>query len=361
MIRLESVTRRYGDVLAVDELSLEVRNGEVCVIIGPSGCGKTTTLRMINRLVEPTSGRVFVDGHDTASMRPEALRRTIGYVIQGVGLFPHLNVAQNIAVVPTILHWDQERIRCRTDELLELVGMDATGFTHKFPAQLSGGEAQRVGVARALAADPPILLMDEPFGAVDPLTRERLQQQFLEIQRRLKRTVVFVTHDLDEAVKIADRVAVMRAGKLVQYDSPEELLSRPVNAFVSSFVGADRALKRLSRIPVSAAMKPAVSVAAQDIDHPPTGVGQQRHVWVTGVGGRLQGCVDTRCGGDAALTAARMSATEIERLAVLETATLRDALSHMLSQGLRAIPVIDEAGRLKGQVTLRDIEEATVE
>jgi len=361
MIRLESVTRRYGDVTAVEGLSLEVRNGEICVIIGPSGCGKTTTLRMINRLVEPTYGRIYVGGRDAATVRPEMLRRTIGYVIQGVGLFPHLTVAQNIAVVPSILHWDRTRVRSRTDELLDIMGMDPADYAHKFPSQLSGGEAQRVGVARALAADPPILLMDEPFGAVDPLTRERLQQQFLAIQRRLKKAVVFVTHDLDEAVKLADRVAVLRAGRLVQYDSPEVLLSRPADAFVSSFVGADRALKRLSRIAVSAIMKPAISVPSEHVTQPPTEAPQQRHVWVTGVDGRLQGYVDTRCDGDAAVGSARLDRAEIDRLAVLETATLRDALSHMLGQGLRAIPVIDDHGLLTGQVTLHDIEEATVE
>ena len=361
MIRMESVTKRYGAVTAVADLSLEVRSGEVCVVVGPSGCGKTTTLRMINRLIEPTTGHVYVDGRDTRTMRPEFLRRTIGYAIQGVGLFPHLTVAQNIGVVPAILRWDRGRIEQRTAELLDLVGLDASEYAAKYPRELSGGEAQRVGVARALAADPPILLMDEPFGAVDPLTRERLQQQFLAIQRRLKKAVVLVTHDLDEAVKLADRVAVMRSGRLVQYDSPEALLARPADAFVSSFVGADRALKRLSRIPVSAVMKPAVSIVSKGaVSGPPSGL-PQRHVWVVDANGRLTGCIDARSAMDAASPCARMSPSELAQMAVLDSASARDALSRMLGQGLRVIPIVDERGRLIGQVTLRDIEEVTVE
>jgi osmoprotectant transport system ATP-binding protein len=361
MIRMESVTKRYGTVTAVADLSLEVRNGEVCVVVGPSGCGKTTTLRMINRLIEPTAGSIYVDGRDTRTVRPEYLRRTIGYAIQGVGLFPHLTVAQNIEVVPTILRWERGRIDQRTVELLDLVGLDAGAYAVKYPRELSGGEAQRVGVARALAADPPILLMDEPFGAVDPLTRERLQQQFLAIQRRLKKAVVLVTHDLDEAVKLADKVAVMRSGRLVQYDSPEALLARPADAFVSSFVGADRALKRLSRIPVRAVMKPAVYISFDSATSTPLSGPSQRHVWVIDANGRLTGCLDARGAADVSAPCARMAPSELEQMAVLDSASARDALSRMLGQGLRVIPVIDDNGRLTGQVALRDIEEVTVE
>ncbi len=361
MIRLDSVTKRYGETTAVDTLTLEVREGEVCVVIGPSGCGKTTLLRMINRLVEPTSGRIYINNQDSRSLAPEELRRSIGYAIQGVGLFPHFTVAQNIAVVPSILKWDSDSVARRTDELLALVGLDAGVYSSKYPSQLSGGEAQRVGVARALAADPPILLMDEPFGAVDPLTRERLQQQFLSIQRRLKKCIVFVTHDLDEAIKLADRVAIMRSGRLVQHDSPEAILSRPSDGFVRGFVGADRTLKRLSRIPVATSMKPAASIEAAEIpDAAPTAY-SQRHIWVIDDSGRLQGCLDSRCGGSVPAAPLKMTARELEQLAVLETSSLRDALSHMLGQGLRVIPVVDEDGVLKGQVSLRDIEEATVE
>lgn len=201
MIRLEKVTKRYEDTVAVNELSIEINNGELCVIIGPSGCGKTTTLRMINRLIEPSSGRIFVDGREIHTSRPEQLRRSIGYAIQSVGLFPHMTVEENIAIVPELLHWEKNRIIKRTAELLTLVGLNPLEQASKYPNQLSGGEAQRIGVARALAANPPILLMDEPFGAVDPLTRERLQAQFIRIQQELKKTIILVTHDLDEAIR----------------------------------------------------------------------------------------------------------------------------------------------------------------
>ena len=235
VIRLENIVKRYGDTVAVDDLSIEVGKGEVCVLIGPSGCGKTTTLRMINRLIQPTSGHIFINGKDTTEIKPELLRRSIGYAIQSVGLFPHMTVAANIAVVPELLHWEKSPIASRVEELLKLVNLDPAEYAHKFPNQLSGGEAQRIGVARALAADPPILLMDEPFGAVDPLTRERLQAQFVRIQQELKKTVIMVTHDLDEAIRLADRIAIMESGRLVQYDTPELILSKyPTITFVCS-------------------------------------------------------------------------------------------------------------------------------
>ena len=260
MILLEHVTKYYGDSTAVNDLSLEVGAGEVCVLIGPSGCGKTTTLRMINRLIEPTSGRIIVNGRDTSQTRPEQLRRSIGYAIQSVGLFPHMTVAANIATVPELLHWDKSQISRRIEELLNLVNLDPAEYAPKYPGQLSGGEAQRIGVARALAADPPNLLMDEPFGAVDPLTREKLQAQFIRIQQELKKTVILVTHDLDEAIRLADRIAIMNSGKLVQYDTPEVVLSKPADKFVHDFVGTDRALKRLSRISIKDFIKPASRV-----------------------------------------------------------------------------------------------------
>jgi len=209
MIKLENVTKRFGGATAVDGLSLVVDKGEVCVLIGPSGCGKTTTLRMINRMVDPTSGNVWVGGKNVRELNPELLRRHIGYAIQSVGLFPHMTVSQNIAVVPRLLGWDSKAVARRTKDLIALVGLESADCTEKYPSQLSGGEAQRIGVARALAADPPILLMDEPFGAVDPQTRQRLQDQFLRIQQELKKTVVLVTHDLDEAIRMADEGGIM--------------------------------------------------------------------------------------------------------------------------------------------------------
>ena len=248
VLELREVTKRYSRVgpPAVDGLSLTVPAGEVCVLIGPSGCGKTTALKMINRLIEPTSGEILIDGRGVTARDPSELRREIGYVIQQVGLLPHLTVSANVATVPGLLKWDKARTRARTRELLELIGLDPDEFGDRYPAQLSGGQQQRVGLARALAADPPVMLMDEPFSAVDPITRERLQNDFLRLQRTVAKTVVFVTHDIDEAVKMADRVALMRDGHLIQYATPAELLANPVDDFVADFVGADRALKSLS-------------------------------------------------------------------------------------------------------------------
>jgi osmoprotectant transport system ATP-binding protein len=261
MIRLDAVTKRYPDgTVAVDELSLDVAAGEVLALVGPSGCGKTTTMRMINRLIEPTSGRIVLDGEDVTAVDPVQLRRRIGYVIQQVGLFPHLTVEANVATVPSILGWSRSRRRDRAHELLDLVGLDPEQYAKRYPAQLSGGQRQRVGVARALAADPPVLLMDEPFAAVDPVVRLRLQDEFLSLQRTLRKTVVFVTHDLDEAVRVGDRIAVLRqGGVLEQIDEPATVLGSPASEFVADFVGEDRALKRLAVTPLSRArLRPAV-------------------------------------------------------------------------------------------------------
>ncbi len=247
MIRLEALTKRWDNgQVAVDALNLEVGEGEICMLVGPSGCGKTTTLKMVNRLIEPSSGRIFIGGDDVTGEDPVALRRRIGYVIQQVGLFPHLTVADNVATVPRLLNWDKERIRKRVDELLELVGLDPSRYRRRYPHQLSGGQRQRVGVARALGVDPPVLLMDEPFGAIDPITRDRLQVEFLRLQGEVGKTVVFVTHDIDEAVRLGDRIALLReGGVLEQYGTPAEVLGRPATPFVADFVGADRGLKRL--------------------------------------------------------------------------------------------------------------------
>src|SRR4051795_12764331 len=260
MIRLDAVVKRYADgTVAVDRLSLDIGAGELVMLVGPSGCGKTTTMKMINRLVEPTGGRIFLDGTDVTRADPVKLRRRIGYVIQQVGLFPHKNVADNIATVPSLLGWDRARIRSRVGELLELVGLEAS-YGKRYPSELSGGQRQRVGVARALAADPPVLLMDEPFGAVDPIARDRLQLEFLRLQAEVRKTVVFVTHDIEEAVRLGDRIAVLRqGGVLEQYDTPAAILGSPATEFVAEFVGADRGLKRLSVTRISPA----------DIVHPP--------------------------------------------------------------------------------------------
>mgnify|MGYP003606989974 FL=1 len=254
MISLQDVTKQYPDgTVAVSELTLEVDEGVICALVGPSGCGKTTTMRMINRLIEPTSGRILVAGDDVTSLDVRQLRRRIGYVIQNAGLFPHYTVRKNVATVCRLLGWDKAKTAARVDEMLDLVDLDPATFGDRYPHQLSGGQRQRVGVARALAADPPVLLMDEPFGAVDPIARERLQDEFLALHQRVHKTVVLVTHDIDEAVKLGDRIAVMKQGGfLEQFDSPAAVLGFPVNDFVADFVGSDRAIKRLRVSPIPA-------------------------------------------------------------------------------------------------------------
>ncbi len=253
-LEFRHVTKRYDqqrpakDVPgAVNDLSLQVPAGKICVLVGPSGCGKTTSLKMVNRLIEPTSGQILLDGVDVMTQDVTTLRRRIGYVIQQVGLFPHLNVGDNVAVVPGLEGWTGQRQKARTDELLYLVGLDPERYRRRYPAQLSGGERQRVGVARALAADPSLMLMDEPFAAVDPIVRERLQDEFLRLQRELAKTILFVTHDIDEAIKMGDLIAVMAdGGRLAQFGEPDDILAHPASDFVARFVGQDRGLKRLS-------------------------------------------------------------------------------------------------------------------
>jgi osmoprotectant transport system ATP-binding protein len=259
VISLEHVVKRYGDRVAVDDLSVEIGAGELAVLVGPSGCGKTTTLRMINRLVEPSSGTIRVDGRDTRERGVEELRRSIGYVIQQAGLFPHLTVAENVATVPRLLGWDRRRIRARVDELLELVGLPPGDYAERLPRALSGGERQRVGVARALGADPPVLLMDEPFSALDPVTRLRLQGELLRVQSLVRKTIVVVTHDIDEALRLGDRVILLRTGgRLAQVATPAELLAHPASDFVAGFLGGDRTLRRLALVPLaSAELRPA--------------------------------------------------------------------------------------------------------
>jgi osmoprotectant transport system ATP-binding protein len=265
-IRLEGVSKFYADgTVGVAELDLTFAAGELTVLVGPSGCGKTTTMKMINRIIEPTTGRILVGGEDVTRVDADKLRRRIGYVIQNVGLFPHQTVRGNVGTVPRLLGWDKQRIRARVDELLDTVGLDPALHGDRYPAQLSGGQRQRAGVARALAADPPVLLMDEPFSAVDPVVRDRLQSEFLRLQQAVRKTIVFVTHDIEEAVRIGDRIAVMSAGgKVEQFATPAELLGKPASPFVADFVGADRGLKRLAVTgidPVDLERPPVVHVA----------------------------------------------------------------------------------------------------
>jgi len=299
-IVFRGVTKRYPGrrVAAVNDLSLVVPAGEICVLVGPSGGGKTTAMKMVNRLVDVTEGDILIDGRSVRSLNAIELRRQVGYVIQHVGLFPHMSVADNIGTVPRLLGWPKARIRERVSELIELVGLDPDEHTNAYPAQLSGGQQQRVGLARAMAADPLVMLMDEPFGALDPITRERLQDEFLRLHNELRKTVIFVTHDIDEAIKMGDRIAILREGGiLAQYDTPDAILANPADEFVARFVGADRSLKRL-------ALK-----RLADVELLPAPNGNESHYPT-----------------------------------VAASTTLRDALALMLEEGRRELAVVDEGG-----------------
>jgi osmoprotectant transport system ATP-binding protein len=363
-IELEQVSKRYGDrpgggQVAVDDLSLEVPAGSICVLVGPSGCGKTTTLKMINRLVVPTSGRILIDGLDIATRDETELRRSIGYVIQQVGLFPHLTVAENVATVPRLLGWSPGRQRERTEELLALVGLDPAVHPNRYPAQLSGGERQRVGVARALAADPPIMLMDEPFGAVDPIVRERLQNEFLRLQEGLAKTIVFVTHDIDEAIKIGDRIAVMEdGGRLAQYGPPAEVLAAPASPFVARFVGVDRGLKRLSLGRVGE-LELLPAVTAQPGDDPleallRTMADPLGYLLLVDAEGRPIGWV-----APAALRSGQLTEAMAFAMSPLldRRTTLKDAFSMLLEADVQAGIVVGQTGAVEGLVTADMIAE----
>jgi osmoprotectant transport system ATP-binding protein len=322
-LELRNVSKRYPGQreAAIGDLSLTVPSGEVCVLVGPSGSGKTTAMRLINRMIPLSDGNILLGGRSVLAREPRALRREIGYVIQQVGLFPHLTVGENIATVPRLLGWDKQRIAERVHELLTLIGLDPDEMAARYPAQLSGGQRQRVGVARALAADPPLMLMDEPFGAIDPINRARLQDEFLALQQQVRKTVVFVTHDIDEAIKMGDRIAILReGGVLAQYDTPSEILTHPADEFVAQFVGADRALKRLSLTTLA-----ELPLLAPD---------------------------DANGGANGALAGAAAGARPLPR----ET-TVHDALSQLLSGGGRPLQVSDGEGRVLGLVTLAQVQQ----
>jgi osmoprotectant transport system ATP-binding protein len=365
VVAFEHVTKRYGGPgtpPAVDDLTLTVPAGEICVLVGPSGCGKTTSMKMVNRLIEPTSGRITVGGEDVASLPAVELRRRIGYVIQQVGLFPHLTVGENVAVVPRLLRWSATRIRERTDQLLDLIGLEPGEYRDRYPSELSGGERQRVGVARALAADPPVMLMDEPFGAVDPIRRDRLQNEFLRLQERVRKTVIFVTHDVDEAIKMADRIAILqRGGILAQYDTPAAILANPASEFVERFVGADRGLKRLSLLRVRDIdlLEPVLVHAGEDradVRRRLDGAEEPLHyALLVDDAGRPLGWIDEHDlegSGPIDSDAATPGAPTVER----ET-TLRDALSMLLGSGVQLGAVVDERERVIGLVSVDAVGE----
>ena len=362
MIKLEEVTKVYPDgTEAVKGVSLEIPKGEFCVLLGPSGCGKTTTLKMINLLIPLTSGRILIDGKDIAKVDENELRRGIGYAIQEIGLFPHMTVGENIATVPRLLHWPKEKIQRRVKELLELVGLvPPEEFAKRYPAELSGGQRQRVGVARALGADPPILLMDEPFGAIDPITRERLQDEFLRIQEEIKKTIVFVTHDINEAVKMGDRIALMREGRLVQYATPAELLAHPKDDFVRDFVGADRTLKALRLLRVREVMdeQPPSVEASESLAEAWERMRQLgvNFLPVVDREGRFLGWLNRSALRPRREGRAQEFMTPYSVLATPDT-PLNEALSMMFESAVGNLAVVDGEGKLRGLLTFRRLHE----
>lgn len=361
MIRFEKVNKAYGSIHAVKDLSFEISEHELCVLIGPSGCGKTSTLKMINRLTSITRGAIYVNGKNIKDVKPDILRRGMGYVIQTIGLFPHMSVFENIATVPRLLKWGRAKISRRVDELLELTGLPVN-FRSKYPHELSGGQAQRIGVARALAADPPILLMDEPFGAVDPLNRLKLQNEFLRLQREIKKTTVFVTHDIDEAIRLADKVAILEKGVLKQYDTPDVILENPADKFVHDFIGTDRALKNLIRKTVGDFMCPPQAVSLSDtkstVDEK---VCRNAFLWVTDKNGRCVGWLHREEYRKSGVLAEAMTELPPGEGVINPDATLRDALSRMIEYGGKTLAVIGRDGKLAGTIGIDDIRSITGE
>lgn len=360
MIRLENVSKIYPDgTEAVKNVSLEINEGELCVLLGPSGCGKTTTMKMINRLIPITEGRIYIDGTDNQELDENELRRDIGYAIQEIGLFPHMTVAENIATVPKLKGWSRSEARNRADELLELMGMDPSEHLDKYPVELSGGQRQRVGVARSLGANPPIMLMDEPFGAIDPITRDKLQDEFLKIQEEIQKTIVFVTHDINEAIKMGMKIALLKDGELIQYSSPAELLARPKNQFVRDFVGTDRTLKSMRLMRAKDAMKPSPSTVRLDSEvseiREKMKENEVDYLIVTDGSNRFRGWIRAQdLEGDVG-TVDEVLSNDVGSVS-RETA-LSDALSVMLEEDVANIPVLGDDNKLEGILTFNDLQE----
>ncbi|MBU0653458.1 MAG: ABC transporter ATP-binding protein [Proteobacteria bacterium] len=356
MIKFEGVSKVFPEgTRAVDDVSFEIFDGECITFVGPSGCGKTTTVKLLNRLVEPTGGHIYLNDQDTAQTDVIALRRSIGYVIQDVGLFPHMTVSQNIALVPRLQGWSERKRNERTEELLNLVGLEPAAFRNRYPHQLSGGQKQRVGVARGLAADPPVILMDEPFGALDPITRAQLQDEFLRLRRRLKKVILFVTHDMDEAIKLGDRIAVMRSGRIVQFDTPRKILREPADPFVRDMVGREGGIKLMKLLRISDIMDPAdgMTIPADRLSEAERRMAESGKdiLLVVDKEGRFQGTISYEQvmrgdrSGDVAL---------LER--ALPPAETTDEVGHTLEAMLRNkrvwLPVVGEDQKLRGVVTM---------
>ncbi|OON40401.1 glycine/betaine ABC transporter ATP-binding protein [Izhakiella australiensis] len=359
MIKLENLTKTFSQkngstFNAVDNVSLNVPEGEMCVLLGPSGCGKTTTLKMINRLIPATSGKIYINGEDTSDQDTVTLRRNIGYVIQQIGLFPNMTIEENIMVVPRMLGWEKQRCVERARELMSMVALDPKKYMQRYPRELSGGQQQRIGVIRALAADPPVLLMDEPFGAVDPINREVIQNEFLDMQRQLKKTVMLVSHDIDEALKLGDRIAVFGQGKIVQCASPDELLAKPRNDFVGSFVGQDRTLKRLLLVSAGDVtdQQPTITVrrstplneAFATMDD-----NDMRSVTVVDEEGKPLGFVKRREARNAEGTCADL--THSFKVTGRAEENLRVVLSKLYEHNTTWMPIVDEDGRYSGEIS----------
>lgn len=362
MLSLQKVTKIYpgaGHIKAVNELSFDLEEGEICTVVGPSGCGKTTAMKMINRLISVTSGKIIIDGKDISRLNTIELRRSIGYVIQNIGLFPNMTIGENIAIIPKLLKWDRSKIDEKVQRLLEIVNLDPDEFRDRYPKELSGGQQQRIGVARAMAGDPPIMLMDEPFGAIDPINREHLQNEFLKVQEKIKKTIIFVTHDINEAIKMGDKICLLKDGHLVQFATPEEILTHPKNDFVADFVGGDRTLKRLNLFTIKRAMK----------DNPPTihhdetietaqnmfAKTNLRYLIVVDGEGTLTGIIDKQ---DITDKATRVKdAVSATTAWLMAHASLKDGLSEIFTHDYGFLVVVDDAKKVLGWLHTEDIKE----
>ncbi len=357
MIKFENVSKKFGDDMeVVKSLNLEINKGELLVLIGPSGCGKTTTMKMINRLVPHSKGRITIDGKDINMLDPVTLRRDIGYVIQQIGLFPHYTIEENIALIPKLKKWKEPEIKERVNQLMKMVGLEPDMFAKRYPRELSGGQQQRVGVARALAANPDIILMDEPFGALDPITREQLQDELLRIQAEMHKTIVFVTHDMDEALKLGDRIAIMKEGELLQLDTPDQLLSNPSHGFVEEFIGKNRIYQNPDYIPVTDIMRdnPALTLSSKT---PTVAINFMRQrktdtLIVTDKSGKLLGVVS---GHDLQSNKERTHSIEEimqpVKIVLRKTDTAKDALKMIMKASYGIIPVVDDTQKVIGVVT----------